>query len=841
MKRRRSLLLAFATAVSAVAVVDGPSQPIVEAAAAADGCLPPNGLMTLNDADDLLAGRVKTRSSLTVQLGSGDINWGQTQLGAQDARLLYSLKWVEELVREHRRFGDEAHLDRAIEIVLDFAADNPVEGGPDPDDAWYPMFAGQRTTAIACVAAVTDHPGIDAALRSHAQWLSGIIGDLDPWNQAIDPHLGLLMSGCELNQTSWRSQAYAALDGLVRQMIDAQGVMVDQAPGYGEFIWHRWGTVEGYVAECGLSAIPAIAERRDALLTWLAWMSAPDGTVTPTGDSYRTTEPPTPAGSPTEYTVSKGATGTAPSGTIKMFDNGYVTGRSSWSNFEDSTYWTLRFGPGRNFHGHEDRGSVTFWADGEEVLIDSGHGGYGDTEYRLDLMSAEAHNVLTLPDIFFRVRQESTHLRGNAGPGWRFDEVHDLSYAKQDTFLQDLPRVRGVLVLPDDGVMVVQDRAWRSSSGPFQQMWHLPPGARILSTDRYGVVARHPSGNVDIHVRQVPLPGQTIPQNSTSTVEGQTDPALGWFSEANGDRQPAPVVLMRREGTFARYVTVITTTPVGGTFAATAHGAGNGWTVDLDVDGADHEIGVAADGAMQLGEVAARPTGRVIPGSRRCFDVAGDPGDAAIVNLTPVNAEAAGNGLLVSSDLTQPPVAANVNYNSGTVDPNVAIAPIGADGTVCFQNAWRTDVDVVADHLGTIDAAAYQPATTNGAPKRVTDTRDTSIVAPGARRCFAVAGNPGDAAIVNLTPVSAGANGNGLLISSDVNQAPVAANVNYAAGSVDPNVAIAPIGTDGQVCFQNARLTSVHVVADHLGTIDAAAYQPATTNGAPKRVTDTRN
>ncbi len=48
-----------------------------------------------------------------------------------------------------------------------------------------------------------------------------------------------------------------------------------------------------------------------------------------------------------------------------------------------------------------------------------------------------------------------------------------------------------------------------------------------------------------------------------------------------------------------------------------------------------------------------------------------------------------------------------------------------------------------------------------------------------------------------------------------------------------PTSPIATIGTDGQVCYANADLNWVHLVADHLGTIKASAYTPATTNGSP--------
>src|SRR5690606_25360244 len=66
-------------------------------------------------------------------------------------------------------------------------------------------------------------------------------------------------------------------------------------------------------------------------------------------------------------------------------------------------------------------------------------------------------------------------------------------------------------------------------------------------------------------------------------------------------------------------------------------------------------------------------------------------------------------------------------------------------------------------------------------------------------------------------------------------------NVNFAPGTVDPNVALAVIGVDGKVCYVNSALSAVHLVADHLGTIDGDAYTPATATGAPDRKVDTRS
>jgi hypothetical protein len=121
---------------------------------------------------------------------------------------------------------------------------------------------------------------------------------------------------------------------------------------------------------------------------------------------------------------------------------------------------------------------------------------------------------------------------------------------------------------------------------------------------------------------------------------------------------------------------------------------------------------------------SAEAGGALSPGARICFGVTGRPGDVAVVNLTPVQAAGPGFGLLVSSDIGNPPVASNVNFTPGSIDPNVAFAPIGADGKVCYINSVQSQVDLVADHLGTIASGSFTNANPDGSPRRTVDTRD---------------------------------------------------------------------------------------------------------------------
>ena len=156
--------------------------------------------------------------------------------------------------------------------------------------------------------------------------------------------------------------------------------------------------------------------------------------------------------------------------------------------------------------------------------------------------------------------------------------------------------------------------------------------------------------------------------------------------------------------------------------------------------------------------------------------------------------------------------------------------PIGTSGKVCFVNSVHGTVHLVADELGTIAKAVVKPAATGGMPKRVVDTRlglGGGMVAPSGRLCFAVAGSPGDLALVNLTPVDATRAGYGQLVSSDVTTPADASNVNFSTRTFDPNVAAAVIGADGNVCFVNSVHAAVHLVADHLLSVAGRALHPA--------------
>lgn len=228
------------------------------------------------------------------------------------------------------------------------------------------------------------------------------------------------------------------------------------------------------------------------------------------------------------------------------------------------------------------------------------------------------------------------------------------------------------------------------------------------------------------------------------------------------------------------------------------------------------------------------------PGETYCFPAAGaEPGEMAVVNVTPVRATAAGDAAVHSSD-TGPGSTSNVNFAPGTVDPNVAIAAVGADGELCVTNSEHAAVDMVIDQLLVGDPSALRAPTDDGAA-RLVDTRvdgSAEPIPPSGTRCVRAVGEPGDIAFVNITPVRATAAGHGTLHSSD-ESAGDTSNVNFRVGSVDPNVGAAEIGTDGTICFTNSRHASVHVVLDQLVVADPTTVWRPRDAGAV-RLRDTR-
>ena len=206
-----------------------------------------------------------------------------------------------------------------------------------------------------------------------------------------------------------------------------------------------------------------------------------------------------------------------------------------------------------------------------------------------------------------------------------------------------------------------------------------------------------------------------------------------------------------------------------------------------------------------------------------------------------------GYGLLVSRQASHaallPPTSTTAPAPSIR---NIADRPDRPDGQVCFVNSTLASIHLVADHLGARSRRnAYIPALAERCPapqgrhphrprRRTHPHHRVASASPSPAR-------PADASRRQPHPGRGRTTGYGLLAPQAVGNPLFASNVNYGPSTIDPNVAIAPIGARRTGLLVNSLLRlGPPRSADHLGTIPPQRLRPRPRQRSPDRKVDTR-
>jgi hypothetical protein len=205
---------------------------------------------------------------------------------------------------------------------------------------------------------------------------------------------------------------------------------------------------------------------------------------------------------------------------------------------------------------------------------------------------------------------------------------------------------------------------------------------------------------------------------------------------------------------------------------------------------------------------------------------------AVIVNLTVTEATEPGFVQAYASGTPQPRTSnLNVERTGGTVS-NLAIVPVGANGTITVfaQKGAHVVVDVSGWYSDDGLKGGFKGLFVPVDPSRVLDTREgtggsrgkvdaqTSIDVPIAGEAnVPVSGASG--VIVNLTAVNSNAPGYVTLYPMGTERALVASLNVDLAGQIVPNLVASPLGAGGRVSIFHQ--TGGHLVADVAGWFTA--------------------
>jgi peptidoglycan hydrolase-like protein with peptidoglycan-binding domain len=223
---------------------------------------------------------------------------------------------------------------------------------------------------------------------------------------------------------------------------------------------------------------------------------------------------------------------------------------------------------------------------------------------------------------------------------------------------------------------------------------------------------------------------------------------------------------------------------------------------------------------------------------------------AAAINVTAVTPSGPGYVTVWPCGVPRP-VVSTVNFDTGDIRANGAIAPLGAGGTLCFYA--HSPTDLVIDVVGwfTAGAASASSSFVSAVPQRWVDTREglgsPTPIRPSQPLQVQVTGRqmmvggqlvaiPADAESVsmNITAIDPPAGGFATVWPCGTTR-PLAANLNYPPGKVTANNVIATIGAGGTVCIYTH--SDTQFVVDVTGWFNRTDTYAAV---VPDRVVDTR-
>ncbi|MCG5214444.1 heparinase II/III family protein [Streptosporangium sp. KLBMP 9127] len=466
--------------------------------------------------DDVMNGELSFLGLPPAKVGK-NVNWRWSPYRNRSWDMVFhSLRWMGRLVADYETNGKEAYLARAKEIAKDWVADNPRGSRNTSPYAWAEHPIALRAPALVCLSKHVKESWLTQSLAEHARMLADPRLYEKGHNHGIDQDIALLGIGCRYKRPEWSNLAIKRLTETVRLDVDSQGALREQAPRYAIYVHQRLKVAMDNIKSCDRKVPSTISKRWASLESFITHSTQPNGQMVPIGDGGADVRP---------------AGYEHPKQTVKVFGGaGYIYGRTAWDKPE-SAYYSIRFGPGMKYHGHEDHMGVTYYAHGRDVLVDVGFHSYENTPYRRWTMSPQAHNVPVVAGAAFRGQTVTKLEKSSASKNRQSYRLTDKAYG--------VSRTRSVLVNHGEDLMAVLD--WAPGSSRISNLWHLdhkltasnPKGGRVALKDKSGWKAT---------LIQLALPS-CDPVSGLKVVRGASSPFQGWVSPAYLRKEAAPAVL----------------------------------------------------------------------------------------------------------------------------------------------------------------------------------------------------------------------------------------------------------------------------------------------------------
>lgn len=477
---------------------------------------------------------------------SGGIDWSTDPFDTRMWKFrLHNLQWLYDLYRVAAETDDAAAGVEANAVIEDWISHNR-DPSTAADMAWENHVTALRARVIVCSVMAFGGP-FHEILLDHAKVIAPVAIAEPAWNHGTDQLLTLLTIGCAVGDDGLTRKALDRLSETLPEIIDEQGVSNEQAPTYDYYVWSQLDEMARLMATCGLEELPVL-ERRLQTPVFLAHATRPDGRWAHIGDTTPNRVYPI-AGTPLEYALSDGKEGSPPEASVAIYHRGYVFGRSGWGRERDlsqESWYSIRFGSGRQLHGHRDHTSFEWYAKGRPMIVEAGFGGYDENEFRKYDRSEFAHNQVVAADTGDYDANALTTLANHGwGSGWE-------SYLLRDRPYRTIERRRAMFFAHNEPFMMIRDdlESIPGNDVAFTSLLHLPADVSETRPADGGYIFGVPSeDDLQLHVVIHGADGIEVFQEWQGTG--------GWVADGLLKRSPAPVLAARVNASRASITTVL--------------------------------------------------------------------------------------------------------------------------------------------------------------------------------------------------------------------------------------------------------------------------------------------
>lgn len=434
----------------------------------------------------------------------------------------------------------------------------------------------------------------------------------------------------------WLDLAKHRLDVQLQQIIDADGVLIENSPYYHFYELDKFWQIHEYGRALNLDLSPRLEPTLKRMIRYATHILQPDGSVPLLGASlaktinhsgtFRRMADTDPQ---FQYALTRGAQGEEPPESSVYFPHaGQTILRSGWGRapeFTQSSQMTFNVGDYRTSHSQLDSLGVTLYGNGETLLPPGGLYTYEPGPMHAYFQGTSSHNAVVVDG------QSQARGAARAGP---LRTSGGVTYQSAESPVYDDVTNRRTVVMVDKNHYLVLDRLDAQRSHRYEQMWHLFPGARV-TRDGLTVSGTGKNPNTSVTIQQLQPKGVTL-----ETVIGRKNPPAGLCSEQYEVAVPCQQLGYAITGRSASFATLLTIGRSRGDFSAAYDQSSDAITIRNGTQTTRLDLGVSEGKTVSIKTQQAkvpRIAPKVISGMERAQNWVGVPAAGLGTAIAPDN------------------------------------------------------------------------------------------------------------------------------------------------------------------------------------------------------------